>query len=326
MTKQRKITIIFFSIVAFVFIFYFSFHGWFIAYTDDAYLRGNIIVASPRVDGHVENVYVKNSQYVQKGDLLLDLDPTPFELKLKVKKSTLQESMTELKVQKSNHKTAKNKLKSVYNQFKITQVQFARYEHLSKKGAVSRQDFEQKVANYDKAKNDVADAEQKCEYWQETINAQMAIIDSTKSQVALAKYYLDQTKIYAPADGSVINCNVRPGNYANQGTGLFSIVENTGWWIKANYKESVVRKIKPGQTVYIFVRMYPTRLFKGVVKSIARGTSRTKENEKVLPYVEPTTDWIRLQRRFTVVVEFAEPIPDDIQFCEGGNARTFIIL
>jgi multidrug resistance efflux pump len=259
MTKQKKITIIFFSAVAFVFIFYFSFHGWFIAYTDDAYLRGNIIVVSPRVDGHVENVYVKNSQYVKKGELLLDIDPTPFELKLNVKKSTLQETTTELKVQKSNYETAKNKLKTVYNQFKITQVQFTRYEHLSKNGAVSKQDFEQKVAHYDEVKNNLADAEQKCEYWQETINAQMAIIDSAKSQVALAQYYLDQTKIYAPSDGSVINCNVRPGNYANQGTGLFSIVENTEWWIKANYKESVVRKIKPGQTVYVFVRMYPTR-------------------------------------------------------------------
>ncbi|MCF7791679.1 MAG: HlyD family secretion protein [Victivallales bacterium] len=326
MTKQKKIIIIFFSVLALVFIIYFSFHGWFIAYTDDAYLRGNIIIVSPRIDGHVQKVYVKNSQYVNKGDLLLSIDPRPFKLKLEVKKATLKQELTKLKIQQNNYKTALKKLKSIKQEFQIKQTQFERYKHLSKIGAVSKQKFEQRVSNFDIIKNKLSDAEQQCEYWQETINSQKAIINSAKSRASLAEYYLKQTKIYAPADGNVINCNMRPGDYVNQGTGLFSIVEKTEWWIKANYKESVLRKIKPEQVVYIFVRQYPFKLFRGTVKSIARGTSRTPDKTKVLPFIKPTTNWVRMQRRFSVIVEFSEKIPDDIQFCEGGNARTFIIL
>lgn len=326
MTKQKKITIIFISVIILVFVFYFSFHGWFIAYTSDAYMRGNVMIVSPRVDGHVLKVYVQNSQYIKKGDHLLDLDPTPYQLKLSVKKSTLKEAETELLVQKSNYETAENKLKALNEEFRITQIQFERYDKLSKTGAVSKQSFEDKVAHYDQVKNELADAEQKCEYWQETINAQMSEIDAARSQVALAEYYLKQTKIYSPADGCVINCNVRPGDYANQGTGLFSVIENTEWWVNANYKESVIRKIKPGQKVYIYTGLYPFRIFNGVVKCIARGTSRNKYNEKVLPYIEPTTDWIRLQRRFSVIVNFDKKIPDDVLFCEGANAKCFIIL
>ena len=326
MTKQKKITLLFFSTLLAIFIIYFCFHGWFIAYTDDAYIRGNVIIVSPRINGHVENVMVKNSQYVKKGDLLLTIDPTPFKLKLNVKKATLKEELEELKVQQNNLKTAQKKLVSIQNEYKIAGIQYDRYQNLSQTGAVSRQDFEVKTSAYDQIRNKLADAELKCRYWQETINAQLAVIDSAKSQVALAEYYFKQTKIYSPADGCIINCNMRPGDYANQGTGLFSIIENSDWWVKANYKESVLRKIKPGQTVYIFVRQYPYTLFKGKVKNIARGTKRTKNSSEVLPYIEPTTDWIRLQRRFSVIVEFDEKIPDDILFCEGANARTFIVL
>lgn len=325
-TKQRKILFIFFLILVICSIIYLIFHGWFFAYTDDAFIRGNIAIVSPRVKGHVQKVYVNNSQIVKKGELLLDIDPTPFQLKLNVAKSTLKQVLTELDILKTNYITAQNKLKSVLNEYKISKIQFERYGRLSKTGSVARQEYEDKLTSFYQVKNNLSDAEQQCKFWQERINAQMSVIDSAESQVSLAEYYLSQTKITSPSDGCVLNCNIRPGEYVDQGTGLFSVIENNKWWINANYKEWILRKLIPGQRVYIFIRMYPNRIFTGKVKSIATGTSREQEESKVLPYVKPTTDWIIESRRFSVVIEFDEAIPEEVLLCEGANARTLIIL
>lgn len=304
---------------------YFFFHGWVIAYTDDAYIRAHIIVVSPRVEGHIQSIFVQDNQYVKNGTELMQLDPYPYHLLLNVKQSSLKQEQTQLKILETRSEVAQKELKSIQDQYDLALTNYKRYKRLVSIGAESQQSFEAKASELDTAKNKLTEAQEKCRYWEDMINAQQITIDSLESQVALAQYRLDQTKIYAPADGYVTNCNIRPGDYADQGESMFVIIQDNFWWVMANYKESVLRHIKPGQSVYIHTAMYPFRLIKGEVEYIGRGTSRTKEKDKLLPYIEPTTDWIRLQRRFSVRIKFKD-LPRDVKLSEGGNARTFILL
>ena len=232
---------------------------------------------------------------------------------------------TQLKILKSRNITAALKLKSIQNEYGIALTNYNRYKKLAGEGAESQRSFEEKTLELDEAKNILSEAQEQCEYWLDMINAQEIAIDSINSKVALAKYKLDQTKIYASADGFITHCNVRPGDYATQGEPMFVIIQDNYWWVMANYKESVLRHIKQGQKVWIYCDMYPFRLFEGEVQYIGRGTSRTVEKQKALPYIKPTTDWIRLQRRFSVRIKF-DDLPKDINLCEGANARTFIVL
>jgi membrane fusion protein, multidrug efflux system len=325
MTKRKKITIIFFTVIIAVICIYFLFHGWCIAYTSDAYIRAHIVVVTPRVKGHIQDIYVKNNQYVKKGTVLMQLDPYPYQLMLNVKNASLRQEKSQLKILNTRYELAQKKLKFIANEYNIALLNFERYKKLSSTGAVSKQSYEEKITSLDDARNKLTEGKEQCQYWEEMINSQEISIDSITSQVAMAEYSLSQTKIYAPADGYITNFNIRPGDYAGEGQSMFVLIQDSYWWIMANYKESVIRHIKPGQKVYIYTDMYPFNLFEGTVSYIGRGTSRTKDKNKLLPYIEPTTNWIRLQRRFSVRIEFKN-LPKDIRLSEGANARTFIIL
>ncbi len=325
MTKRKKLLFIFLGTIIGVIVLYFIFHGWVFAYTDDAYIRAHIMVVSPRVDGHIQEIFVKDNQYVKKGTLLMQLDPYPYQLKLNVEKSALKQQKTQLEILKTRYKTADEKLKAIQNEYSLALINYNRYKKLSRDGAESELSFEKRTHTLDEAKNNLTEAEEQCEYWEDMINAQEVAIDAISSKVALAQYNLDQTKVYADNCGYVTHCNVRPGDYASQGDSMFVIIQDNFWWIMANYKESVLRHIKPGQKVLIYTDMYPFQFLSGEVEYIGRGTSRTKEKEKALPYIQPTTDWIRLQRRFSVRIKL-DSVPKDVKLCEGANARTLIVL
>ncbi|HBM14782.1 MAG TPA: hypothetical protein DD381_00300 [Lentisphaeria bacterium] len=325
MNKKNKIRLLFVIVITAVVCVYFFFHGWVIAYTDDAYIRANISVVTPRVNGHILNIYVKTNEFVKKGTLLMDLDPYPYELRLNVQKAALSQTQDELKSLNIKYETVKKDLISTQEEYKLSLINAERNEKLLKENAVSKINFEMTVATLDRAKAKLIDAKAECNYTENELNAKQIEIESMQAKLALAQYELDQTKIYAPADGYITNFNVMPGDYAGSGQQMFVIIQDDYWWVMANYKESILRHITKGQTVYIHSDMYPYRLFKGTVTDIGRGTSRTKEPNKVLPYIEPTTDWIRLQRRFSVRIDF-EDLPKDVRLAEGSDASTYIML
>ena len=268
---------------------------------------------------------VKNNQQVKKGDLLMEIDPTPYTLQLEVKQASLKQQTARLKILKTKFAMAENELKSVKDQYELAVKKKLRFEKLAKAQAVSKQEYEDTITAMDNAKNKLTEAEEECEYWDDTQAVQLTVIDSLKSEVALAEYVLSQTKIKAPADGFIVNINARPGDFAEQGKAMFGILEDQEWWVKSNYKENLISKIKPGQKVWITTDLYRYRIFEGEVVNIGRAISRTPEEEKVIPYVQPTTDWIRLDRRFQVRIKFTAP-PENIKFHMGADARTFIFL
>lgn len=325
MTKKNKLRIIFVAVILFVICFYFFFHGWVIAYTDDAYVRANIAVVSPRIEGHILNIYVKSDQFVKAGALLMELDPYPYQLKLNVRQSALAQAETNIKSMFLQYQTSKKDLEIISNEYRLAEVNYERYKTLATENAASKEVYEQTMNALEQAQYKLTQSQVNCQYNLNALNAKQVEIDALKSQVSLSEYELKQTKIYAPADGYVTNFNIMPGDFAAQGQQMFVIIQDGYWWIEANYKESVLRHIKPGQTVYVTTGMYPFTLLKGKVEFIGRGTSRNDTPDKVLPYIKPTTDWIRLQRRFSVRIELDE-LPKGIKLAEGANASSYIIL
>ena len=323
--KRRKILIIFCGAIIAATCLYYFFHGFYFAYCSDAYIRAHIIEIAPRVKGHLISVLVKNNQSVKKGDLLMEIDPTPYKLLLDVKRSSLNQQTARLKILLTKYKMAKTVLAAVKDQYQLALKKKHRMQKLSGENVVSKQKYEDSITSLDHAKNKLTEAQEECEFWFDSQAVQVTVIDTLKSEVALAEYTLSQTKIKAPADGFIVNINSRPGDYAQPGEAIFGILEDQEWWVKSNYKESVITKIKPGQKVWITTEMYPFTIFEGEVVNIGRAISRSPVKEKIIPYVQPTTDWIRLQRRFQVRIKFNN-IPKGVRFHMGADARTFIFL
>jgi len=124
-------------------------------------------------------------------------------------------------------------------------------------------------------------------------------------------------------DGTVNNLDLQVGDTAHADTPLIGIVAAHAWRVIANYKQDYLRGLHEGQTAWVWLDSHPWHLYRARVSGIGRGISREPGPRGLLPYVAPTTDWIRLQRRFPVTINFVEP-PADLTFYSGADARTLI--
>ena len=150
-----------------------------------------------------------------------------------------------------------------------------------------------------------------------------ATVAAISAEIAYLQWQLDQTKLLAPADGTITQLTLRVGDQAVVNEPLIGLVDAHAWRIYANYKESVIRHMKVGHTAWVWLDTYPWHVHRATIQGIARGISRVEGERKLLPYVAPTTDWIRLERRFPVTLVLQEQSPD-IVLHMGADARTLI--
>jgi multidrug efflux system membrane fusion protein len=151
-----------------------------------------------------------------------------------------------------------------------------------------------------------------------------ATVTTITAAIAVTQWQLDQTKLLAPTDGTVTQLMLRVGDQAVENKPLLGLVDAHAWRIYAIYKESVIRHMQVGGTAWVWLDTYPWHIHRATIQGIARGISREQGERKMLPYVEPTTDWIRLQRRFPVTLVLQDPNPEVVLHM-GADARTLII-
>jgi multidrug efflux system membrane fusion protein len=150
-----------------------------------------------------------------------------------------------------------------------------------------------------------------------------ATIAQVQAELATAEWQLGRTELSAPADGTINNLTVRVGDTARQDEPLIGIVDANAFRIVADYKQSYIRAFQVGGTAWVWLDSHPWHFYRARIEGTARGISRTRESAGLLPYVAPTTDWIRLQRRFPVTLTLVDRPPDDLLFM-GADARVVI--
>jgi membrane fusion protein (multidrug efflux system) len=117
-----------------------------------------------------------------------------------------------------------------------------------------------------------------------------------------------RTHVTAPANGWVSNATLRPGTVVQAGTPAFAVIEDGQWWVDANFKETDLARIKPGQKATIRLDMYPGTTLDGVVESISAGSGATFS---VLPPENATGNWVKVTQRFPVRIKItSSPAPD----------------
>ena len=158
---------------------------------------------------------------------------------------------------------------------------------------------------------------------QSTVIAQRAARDRAAAELATAEWRLSRTDIVSPAAGSIVNLTVRVGDTATAEVPSIGIVDAASWRIIANYKQDYIRSFEVGGTAWVWLDSQPWHFHRARIGGIARGISREPGQEKLLPYVAPTTDWIRLQRRIPVTLFLVDPPPGDRLYM-GADARTVI--
>ena len=130
--------------------------------------------------------------------------------------------------------------------------------------------------------------------------------------------------VTASVDGQITNLRLARGDYVSPTQPALAIVDANAWRVIANYKEYYIRHLPPGRQVWVWLDTNPWHLYRARVQGIAHAISRDQEASTLVPYVSPTVDWIRLDRRIPVRVQLINPPPPQTLFM-GSDAWVFAI-
>lgn len=318
---RRRVLMVLAAVAAAVGLYWGS--SYVFAYTNDAYLTSDLVAVAPQITGRVVAVPVVDNQTVKKGMLLAAIDPQPFRLSLAAQLAKRVEAEAQLAVDHDLVKSAKAARAEAAAKERMANDNLRRARPVAAAGFVSRQALEDAATHQQESAAALAGAEDTVVKARQTETLHQATVKAIAAQIAYLQWQLDQTKILAPVDGTITNLTLRVGDQAVANQPLIGLVDAHAWRVLANYKEGVIRHMRVGHAAWVWLDTYPWHVHRAVIQGIARGISRAPTPNTLLPYVAPTTDWIRLERRFPVTLVLLDPSPE-ITLHMGSDARTLI--
>ena len=299
--------------------------------TDDAFVTGRIHVIASKVPGTVRAVYAQDNQFVKKDDVLLEIDDRDYDVRVREAESArnaehakLEEVSTKVDVTKKqllelqfSVKSAQANLKLQEANLKQADLDYKRAQALRAKGVVPEERLEKAKTNFDVATAQVEASREQLKQIEAALETQKAIIQQTesafKSQNSVVKQREETrkaedlkksyTKIYAPSDGYITRKSVETGNQIQSGQPLMAVVPLNDIWVIANYKETQIENVKPGQKAKIRVDTYPDRDFEGTVQSIMAGTGSIFS---LFPPENATGNYVKVVQRVPIKIVLNE--------------------
>ncbi len=296
---------------------------YFVAYTDDAYVRSDLVAVASEVTGPILQVHVVDNQDVKRGDRLFTIDPEPFQLIVNQRQAQIDEQKALLKVSEEELASSRAALAASTSAHTYAQQQQIRYADLAKSEYAPRAELDKANDDLRRTAAEMRISEFAIEKAQNGIVAHQAALNLALAEMATAQWRLSKTEVRSSTDGAITNLTVRRGDTANANVPIIGIVDAHAWRIMANYKQDYIRSFKIGGTAWVWLDSQPFHFHRARIDGIARGISREVGEAKLLPYVAPTTDWIRLQRRIPVTITLVDP-PPGLKLYMGADARTII--
>ena len=279
-------------------------------YTSQARVQAFVVPIAAEVAGTVLKVHVKNNDEVQRGQPLLDIDPTQYKIALQRSRSDYESTRLSVGASTASVESAKAAVQAAIANNVFAQQDATRLEQIYKEdpGAISLRRVESAQSNRIKARSQVEAAKADLVRAQETAgergenNAQLL---SARAAIEKAELDLKRTAVVAPARGSVTDLRIDAGQYAQTGAPLMTLIAIHDLWINADMTENNLGNIKPGDNVAIVLDVMPGEILKGRVRSVGTGIGPDKPPQPgTLPAVENSRDWLRQAQRFPVAVEF----------------------
>ncbi|MBV8685441.1 MAG: HlyD family secretion protein [Alphaproteobacteria bacterium] len=276
--------------------------------TDNAYVQQDKVSVSAEVTGPIVEVAVKENQRVRKGDLLFRIDPRPYRIALE--QAEAQIAAANVSVHKAQAETlgTREDISAAQANLAFAQTAFGRQAELLRRGFTTRARYDEALNAVQQAKERVAGARANAEVKQAALAAGPADSQPAVAAAVAARHKalldLQRTEVRAPIDGYVSQTErLQLGNMAVQGLGMVTVVRSGDTWIEANYKETDLRNMAPGQPAEVKLDAYPSHKLKGHVASIGRGTG---SEFSVLPAQNATGNWVKVTQRVPVRIAIDE--------------------
>ena len=295
--------------------------------TDDAQVEKYMNPIIPRVSGYVSKVYIKDNDYVKKGDTLFTIDKKDYQLKIdeatatlaaaegnfEVSKADIGSILASVSVSDANVKSATGNIESAKIKLGLATNDFNRYSNLYKNHTITKQQYEQALAAKQEAENQVRilQQQQRATAFQKSVTQAKSLVSDKQIDVASAnikkaqallesaKLNLSYTVITAAIDGQVSKIDIQPGQLVQPGQSLFYIINNNEAWVIANFKETQLNKMVAGQKVALKVDAYPDYDFTGTVTSFSPATG---SRFSILPPDNATGNFVKTIQRLPVKI------------------------
>ena len=308
---------------------YYGLLDHFTPYTGDAYLQSYVVRVAPQVSGRVTTVAVKNNTQVGAGQPMFEIDPRPYEYRVNQLRAELAQAQQTVKELRSEIESASAQIAKQKADLVFAKRHYAEIRPLAEKQYAAQLQL-QEVTDALRAKRALlrrahADRSKSEALLSEKVDGEYAVIRQVEAELAKAIYDLEQTIVSAPFDGYVTNLQLARGEYLNVGDQVMTFVDSDNWWLVANFAQSSLERIKPGQNALVTLAIYPGKIFRARIESIDWGVSLgqgTPSGE--LPTVEAPKNWVRLTRRFPVRLRLHD-LDRPLALRVGGTASVTVV-
>ena len=298
--------------------------------TDDAFIASRQIPIAPKVSGYVTSVPVTDNQHVDQGGVIARIDDRDYRIALDQAKAQVDAAQAAIKnidaqmaVQQAQVNANQAQVEQAEAALTFAKQQAARYEHLAGTGYGT-------VQNAQQYSSQLSQQEAALKSAQAALNVAQRQIESLKAQRESAKASLEQaiaqrdqaqlnlsyTTVTAAEPGRVVNLTADPGEYAQAGTNLTMFVPDD-IWITANFKETQLDQMRPGQPADMSIDAYPEREVRGRVASVQPGSGTAFS---LLPAQNATGNYVKIVQRVPVKIVISNP-PADVALGPGMSVE-----
>ncbi len=264
--------------------------------TDDAQVDGHIAPISSRIEGTIERVYVQDTDYVKAGALIAQIDPRDAKTALASARANLEQARAQFASARADYAASLSKVRQSEAVALQARNDANRYESLFKMRIASNSEHDDRVRAAAVADAAVESDSASAEAAKTVIASRAAAVDAAQAAVDQALLNLDYTRIIAPMSGVVGKKTLEEGERVQPGELLLAIVPLDDIWITANFKETQIRRMKPGQRATIYVDAIG-RDYQGYVEGVGGASG---EKYSLMPPENATGNYVKVVQRLPI--------------------------
>jgi membrane fusion protein (multidrug efflux system) len=276
--------------------------------TDDAFVRVAKESINARVPGQVVEIAVKDNQRVRMGQLLFRIDPRPYQIAVDQAEARLVSARLQIGELKATYRQQLVELQSAKDSAEFDEREYARKSALVADNWTPRAVYERAETDLKVARQHIASIEQQIANTVVALNGDPNIeidrhptVREAQAELDRALLDLSYAAVVAPDNGVVTNVDeMQVGDYVSAGAAVFSLLSSGRIWIEANFRETDLTHMRPGQAATIAVDAYPDCSFKAHVVSMSPGTG---SEFAVLPPENATGNWVKVVQRLPIRLE-----------------------
>lgn len=299
--------------------------SYLVPFTSHAFVVTNVTPIAADVSGFITKIYVQNGSAVKKDAPLFEVYQKPYHLAYDYAKAKYEEAIEQLKVIERQTQKSMSLLDAAKYSYEKAKFEYQLKNAPSVREALSK--LEVKKLNYDlhSIANTMESLKKQIAVEDQQIIQQKKLISALRAEKRNARVNLNLTTVRAPADGVIDNMYIGPGTPVKIHEPLFSFIDTSTWWIQANLYETDLRRVRPGDKVYIVLRMYYfNKIFHGkIVNTMWAADRKTTELRTQQQKITSNNQWLLEPQRFPIQIEILDPDPK-YPFNPGASAYVYI--